>query len=343
MRRAAAAMVGIVVTLLACEPTAEERSIVRRWLLCEECREGELDAVVALRDRATGALGEALRGPPASGRQNIRDQARAMFDRIPGGLASNQQQYVDRFLANYVASYQSRSAVALGLIGTPAARAILLEALRSDTTSRDDVLTALGAAAQLSLSRFAGDTQSAPLDSTVLIAPTVLVLDSTTGQPLGNVRVVFQVDAGGGRVADSVQRTSPTGLASVRWQLGAIDSINILRAVAAGRAVRFHATGHGSTPRLVFVVQPSNGVLGQPIGPVVRVAVLNAWGQRDSSFNGNATLTVVGNAFALIQPVVAGDAVIPSLILNFTGTGLRLRVQAIGATPALSEPFDIVP
>jgi len=343
MRRAAAVLLGVLITLLACHPTAEERSVVRRWLLCEECREGELDSVVALGDRATGALAEALRGPPAAGRENVRNQAIAMFRRSPGISPFSQQQYVNRFVANYVATYQSRSVVALGQIGTPKAHAVLLQAVQSDTAYRDDVLKALGAAAQLSLSRFAGDGQSAPLDSFVLIKPTVLVRDSTTGHPLGNVQVVFRVDSGGGRVVDSVQRTSPNGLASVRWMLGATDSINVLRAVAAGRIVQFHAAGHGYSPRIVFTTQPSNGRINQPIVPAVRVAVLDPWGRLDSTFSSNAIVNVPGTAFSLAQPIVAGQAGIPGLILNFTGTGLRLRVTAIGATPAISGPFDVTP
>jgi len=336
-------LLGLAIVLAACHPTAAERNTVRRWLLCEECSEGELDAVVALGDRVTGELGTALQGPPASGRENVRNQAIAMLRRSPNVSMSSQQQYVNRFVANYVATYQSRSAVALGQIGTPKAHAILLQALQSDTAYRDDVLQALGAAAGLSLSRFAGDSQSAPLDSFVLVKPTVLVRDSTTGQPLGNVLVVFRVDSGGGRVVDSVQRTSPNGLASVRWRLGATDSINVLRAVAAGRLVRFHAAGHGFTPRIVFTTQPSNGRINQPIVPTVRVAVLDPWGRQDSTFSGSALVSVPGTAFSLAQPIVAGQAGIPGLILNFTGTGFRFRVTAIGATPALSEPFDVTP
>jgi hypothetical protein len=342
MRWRPGTLLGLAVMLTACQPTTAERNTVRRWLLCEECSEGELDAVVALGDRVTGVLAEALKGPPRSYRENVRRQAEAMYDRITGARLS-QQQYVGHFVDNYVATYQSRSVVALQRIGTPRAHAVLLAALQSDTIYRDDVLRQLGAASQVSLSRFAGEAQSAPLDSFVLVNPTVLVRDSTTGQPLGNVRVVFRVDSGGGRIVDSVQRTGPEGLASVRWQLGAPDSVNVLHAEAAGGIVRFHAAGHGFTPRIVFVTQPANGTVGHLITPAVRIAILDPWDRRVSTFNGDAEVRVPGTALALIQPVVAGEASIGGLLLTVPGTGFRLRVVMIGTTPATSEPFDVTP
>lgn len=342
MRWRQGALVGLAVVLTACQPTAAERNTVRRWLLCEECSEGELDSVVALGDRVTGVLGQALQGPTPSGRQNIRRQAEAMFDRLTGARLS-QSQFVGHFVDNYVATYQSRSIVALERIGTPQAHAVLLAALQSDATYRDDVLRQLGAAARVSLSLFAGAAQSAPLDSFVLVNPTVLVRDSTTGQPLRNVRVVFRVDSGGGLVSDSVVRTGPNGLAAVRWQLGDTDSSNVLQAAAAGRTVRFQAAGHGFTPRIVFVTQPGPGTVGHPITPAVRIAIVDAWGQRVATLNGNARVSLTGTALVVLQPVVAGEATITGPTPPVPGTGFRLSVVMLGATQAVSEPFDVAP
>ena len=258
-----------------------------------------------------------------------------------------QQVYARHFVDNYVATYQSRAAIALGLIGTPRAQAILLKAARNDTTSREDVLRAIGAAAPIALAVAAGDSQSAPADSTVRIDPSVLVTDvrdSAAPRPLADVRVVFRVESGGGRVgADSVQRTSANGTAAVRWQLGpGVDSVNILRVVAAGRTIRFRATGRGFTPRLAFVVQPHDGRRGQPMDTVV-VAALDAWDQQAANFNAAVDLTVPGTPFSLIQPTSAGAAFFPGIVLNFTGTGFRFRATAAGAAEALSAPFDILP
>lgn len=342
MRWRRGTLLGLSVMLTACHPTEAERNTVRRWLLCEECREGELEAVAALGDNVVGALSEALAGPPPSGRQNVSAQAEAMFSRIPSPLTS-QSRYVSRFVENYVAMYQIRSAVALGRIGTPRAHAALLQALQSDSTYRDDVLRQLGAVAQVSLSRFAGEAQSAPLDSFVRVSPTVLVRDSTTGLPLRNVRVTFHIDSGGGRILDSVQRTGSNGLASVRWQLGASDSVNVLRAAGAGRTVRFHAAGHGFTPRLVFITQPTNGRVGRLLTPPVRIAVVDPWGRRVAAFGGIVEVGITGTLFALVQPLVAGEATITGLVPNHPGTALRLNLRSIGVTPATSEPFDVAP
>lgn len=342
MRWCYGALLGLVIVLAACHPTGAERSTVRRWLLCEECNEGELDAVVSLGNNGVGALADALNGPPLEGRANVRLQAEAMFNRLTGARLT-QSEYVSHFVANYVATYQSRSIVALGRIGTPQAHAALIQALQGETIYRDDVLKQLGAAAQVSLSRFAGEAQSAPLDSFVLVSPTVLVRDSTTGQPLRNVRVRFLVDSGGGRVADTVQRTGTSGLASVRWRLGAADSVNVLLASVAGRTVRFHAAGHGFTPRIVFTTQPGNGTVGHPLTPAPGIVVLDPWGRKILTFNGTVRVTINGTAFALLQRVVAGEASIPGVVPPTPGTGFRLGVAMIGATTTTSAPFDVVP
>ena len=62
--------------------TKSERATVRRWLLCEECNRGELEAVVALGDRVTGLLADALKGPPDSSRAYIRRQAAERYQRL---------------------------------------------------------------------------------------------------------------------------------------------------------------------------------------------------------------------------------------------------------------------
>jgi len=342
------------VVLTACHPTPGERATVRRWLLCEECKEGERDSVVALGDRAIGALGEAVKGPPASGRENIRRQAEAMYARLSSPPLA-QQVYARHFVDNYVATYQSRAAIALGLIGTPRAQAILLKAARNDTTSREDVLRAIGAAAPIALAVAAGDSQSAPADSTVRIDPSVLVTDvrdSAAPRPLADVRVVFRVESGGGRVgADSVQRTDASGKATVRWQLGSgRDSINVLRAVAAGQLVEFHAIGRGPDPRAIFVVQPVSGTGGQPMD-TIRVAAVDPWGNRATSFTGYAVLTMVQSGDSLLRPVAAGVADFTGVVLHLTGIGLRLNLRMVSTsnpnTPvtitATSDPFDLTP
>lgn len=347
MKPAAAVLIGVLVTLTAClHPTPEERNTVQRWLLCEECVEGERDSVVALGDNVVKALDEALHGPPASGRANIRKQAEAMFARIPAPPLP-QAAYVEHYVDNYVATYQSRAAIALGLIDTPRARAVLLEAVRNDSAYRDDVQRDLGSSAYLSLTAVDTTPQSAPIDSFVRIKPAVVVSDvrdAAAPHPLGNVRVVFQVESGGGRVFDSIQRTRDDGTATVRWQLGpGVDSLNVLRAVAAGQTVRFRATGRVPDLRVVFAVQPSNTPRGEAIAPPVVIAIVDPWDQAASNYNGTAVLNVIGAGISVADTVIGGVATFSDLRVGAPGTGFRLLARVGGAREAVSAPFDILP
>ena len=213
---------------------------------------------------------------------------------------------------------------------------------------RDPVVEAIavpGRSVNAQLSLVAGDSQHAPLDSFVKVNPEVSVQDSVTGAGLKQVRVVFHVDSGQGRVSDSVQFTDTAGRAEVRWQLGPQpqDSINLLRAVAAGRAVRFHARAHTPELRVVFVVQPRNARVGEPFVPPVRIEVHDAWGATQTQIFQAATVTVVGDTISSVHRVFAGVAQMPRLTLPKPGTNIVLRAQVPGIEPALSAPFDILP
>jgi hypothetical protein len=252
--------------------------------------------------------------------------------------------FVAHYEANYVAHYQSQAATALGRIGTPRARGALFSAMRQDSIYRQDVLRSIASAAPLTLVPVAGAAQAAPPDSLVRVDPTVLARDSVGGQPVAGLNVVFTVDSGGGTTSDSVLRTGPNGRASVRWTLGpGPDSVNVLRASAFRRSATFHATAHGFTPRLVFVVPPSDATQGQPMMPTVRVAALDAWDQRVTTLHGTAEVSVVGIAFVLNRPFVAGQADLTGLVPTFSGTGFRLTLQVPGATPVTSQPFNVAP
>ena len=348
-----AVLLGLVMAAAACrgesttlaERRTPERRTIDEWLLCEECIDGELDSVLALRDRAVPLLDSALKGPPPDRRANMRLQAEAMWRGMQDTTVIALQQYLDHYDANYVASYQSRAATALDSLGTPRARQILDSALRNDSIYRTDVRRVLGRSVNAQLSLVAGDSQHAPLDSFVKVNPAVSVQNSVTGAGLERVRVVFFVDSGRGRVFDSVEFTDTAGRAQVRWQLGPQpqDSINLLRAVAAGRAVRFHARAHTPELRVVFVVQPRNARVGEPFVPPVRIEVHDAWGATQTQIFQAATVTVVGDTISSVHRVVAGVAQMPGLTLPKPGTNIVLRAQVPGAEPALSAPFDILP
>jgi hypothetical protein len=336
------ALAGLVVALGACHPTESERATVRRWLLCEECNRGELDAVAALKDRVTRMLADALKGPPASGREHVQRQAEDRFKRLVSP-AFTSSAYVAHYDSNYIATYQAHAAIALGRIGTAAARAALFAAMQNDSVYRYDVIRAFAAAAPISLDTAAGASQAAPRDSAVRIDPAVSLFDTVANRAVPNIRVAFTVDSGGGKVTDSIRRTGANGIASTHWTLGTgPDSVNVLRATTFRRSVTFRAIGHGLTPRLVFAAQPVTGTQGQPL-PAIKVLVLDAWGQKDTTFSGTAQAVIKATSSSETSPVVKGVVDFPNLVPAVSGAAFRIRVQAVGATPAVSEPFDVVP
>jgi hypothetical protein len=69
MTRAGGLLFALALALAGCDRlTSAEEAKVRRWLLCEECAEGELDSVVALGDRAVGCWARPADRRPSAGR-----------------------------------------------------------------------------------------------------------------------------------------------------------------------------------------------------------------------------------------------------------------------------------
>jgi hypothetical protein len=255
------------------------------------------------------------------------------------------QDWVNHYDQSFVAHYQAHAAIALGRIGTPRARAALLEAMQHETAYAPDVRRALGRASPVVLAPTQGDSQSAPPGAFVRIPPTVVARDSATGQPLPNIRVTFRVDSGGGTASDSVRLTNAQGVATVRWTLGpGPDSLNVLRASAFRARFRFYATAHGATPRLVFAVQPSNVTRGQPITPPIRVVVLDAWGRPDTTLNGSGGEALITPGGPSVSGTAdSGRVDFPPIIPVIAGTGFRIKAHVPGATDAVSEAFDVAP
>jgi hypothetical protein len=133
------------------EATEARRTIVR-WLECEECDGGELEAVVELGPAAIPTLAAVLRqGPSPAARESARLSLEASYAELEAHAAENprdsvpvgRDEYVTMFLDNYEALYRIRAATALGAIGGPDAEAALRDAPRG---ARADVSQAVSAA-----------------------------------------------------------------------------------------------------------------------------------------------------------------------------------------------------
>lgn len=141
---------------LSPEQATEVRHAVAAWLECEECEEGQLEAVKKLGSSAVPTLGATLeRGPSAASRSRVRRHLEDSYGKIAEYVKKNpeeklevsQEEYVKIYLENYAANYRVRSAQALAAIGGDEARK-LLSAAAVKKSSREDVQAAIEAAAK---------------------------------------------------------------------------------------------------------------------------------------------------------------------------------------------------
>jgi hypothetical protein len=147
--------------------TPQERRTVSHLLQCEECSDGELDAVKKLADRKPAVIDtlreQLLRGPSPEARSRLRRQFLQTYredslfqSSSPDDLAElhspavveSSDQFVNHYLGNYVALYRVRAATALARIGGSKARAALDSAMTGHLpipgdTLRRDVLIAI--------------------------------------------------------------------------------------------------------------------------------------------------------------------------------------------------------
>ena len=114
------------------DPT--EVSVLERWLFCDECADGERSAAAALGDPAVAPLGRVLERLPDDWTQNL--SARYGVSATRSGLTgADSTAYVQRYLANFTATAQSRSAFSLSDIRTPEAIQLLRAAV-ADSSGR---------------------------------------------------------------------------------------------------------------------------------------------------------------------------------------------------------------
>jgi len=115
------------------------RQTILTWLECDECTEGQLEAVVKLGLLAMPRLTQALlNGPSAGTRALKRDHLIETYHKVQSyqlsqklePLAMSEREYVQLYLRNFTALYQTRAARALAAIGGEQARKALTTALK---------------------------------------------------------------------------------------------------------------------------------------------------------------------------------------------------------------------
>ena len=170
MRRTALCI--LMLLLMAC-PTAEKRETVKPatetemsveqteaarqalvdWLECEECEEGQLEAVVKLGERVVPSLRAALvEGASPATEELLRRELAARHDELQeyatthpeAKVASSKEEFVAMYVGNLHAQYKTRAAQALSRIGGPAAARALEEGLQR--AERPDVRASVEAA-----------------------------------------------------------------------------------------------------------------------------------------------------------------------------------------------------
>ncbi len=105
----------------------------------------------------------------------------------------------------------------------------------------------------------AGNGQTAPVGSTLPIAPAVRVTDAG-GTPLQDVTVTFAVTGGNGSITGATPLTNASGIATLgSWTLGTVAGPNALSATVSGLTpVAFGAVGSPGPPTTVVVISGNN-------------------------------------------------------------------------------------
>ncbi|HUQ06163.1 MAG TPA: Ig-like domain-containing protein [Kofleriaceae bacterium] len=190
------------------------------------------------------------------------------------------------------------------------------------------------------------------------IAPAVRVtafdqFDNVATQYTGAVSVAIGLNPGGSVLAGTTVVASVAGVAT--FSTLALDRASpgyTLTASAAGltgaTSVMFEITPSNAS-RLVFTVQPTDTVAGEPIAPALRVEARDTSGNLDGTFNGTVTMTIGANpgSSTILGTAVAtasgGVAIFNDVALDKVGVDYTLVASAGGLVSATTQAFDITP
>ena len=206
-----------------------------------------------------------------------------------------------------------------------------------------------GAPAQLTITRPPQNTSAGvPFNPSVQVS-----IQDAGGNLVGSatdaVTLSLEANPSAGTLSGTVTVNAVNGVATFPGlSIDKVGSGYTLAAAAAG------LTGDTSPPfdilagganRLVFIIQPTDRVVGQTFAPAIQVQVQDAAGNPVITAVNAITLassvagTLVGNN---VRGAVGGIATFGGLSIEVAG-GYTLTAQAPGLTPATSEAFNVAP
>jgi hypothetical protein len=160
------------------------------------------------------------------------------------------------------------------------------------------------------LSKQAGDNQSAAAGTTLPVDLSVLVSDGS-GNPVAGVPVTWTVLSGGGSISSSTVLTDAGGLAAVSWTIGAVAGSNTVSASASGFGVSFSATGVAGAPATLTRSAGNNqsAPAGTPVAIDPAVLVQDANGNPVEGVTVEFSVTSGGGSIQTAAGVTAANGI----------------------------------
>jgi len=200
-----------------------------------------------------------------------------------------------------------------------------------------------GAATQMALN--AGNGQSATVNTTVAIAPSVIVRDQFSN-PVAGVSVTFTLTGGGGSISPAspaIVITGPGGIAQVTsWTMGTSPGANTLQATSGGLAgspVAFSATATagGATQIAVNAGSGQSATVNTAVTTAPSVIVRDQFNNPVAGVSVTFTVTGGGGAIspaspATVQTNASGIAQVTSWTLGTVAGANSLQATSTGLT-----------
>lgn len=168
------------------------------------------------------------------------------------------------------------------------------------------------------------------------------------------VTIAIQNNPGGGTISGTLTKTASAGLAtfdnlSINKTGSGYTLVASAMGLSPGVSSLFNITATSGN-KLSFIVQPSQTIAGENIGPAVNVAVQDSFGNTVTSDNTTQVTIALQNnpgggtlSGTLTRTVVSGVATFTNLAIQKTGNGYTLRSSATGFLNATSDAFNINP